>query len=372
MTATMERKRKARPAGGVTVTRAALKAALDTVDTAVATKGPKPVLSCVLLDGGTISATDLEMRITTPLPGSEGLTVLLPYQRLRAIVANLHPTVEVTISVEGSAAVVSSSRGMWRLPVEDHHEFPAAGEFTGKRLPRLPGDQFAALVNTVRAATDKESSRYALGGVQIEFSDGELTFVATDGRRLYAASADIDQALDNSQTLVTRRTIDVLQKLAATADEIELQASNSEIFATIGETTVQARLLDGKYPRWRDAEKSYDDPPSMVLVDHLIHACNAAAICASEVSRGVDFTITQEGLFLSARSSEYGESSATCELADVGHCTTVKLDPRYVCDWLATLDRAETIAIEAKDKSSAVVFRADRCRAVVMPLDPSA
>jgi DNA polymerase-3 subunit beta len=371
MTATMTRPKRAK-ANGVTVTRAALKAALDTVGDAVQAKGPKPILGYVLLSGGMLSATDLELRITTPLPGSDGLTVLLPFARLKAIVGNLHPTVEVTIAVDGSSAVVQASGGTWRLPVEDAAEFPSAGEFSGKRLPRLPGDQFAALVKTVKGATDNQSSRYALGGVQIEFSDGELTFIATDGRRLYAASADIDQALDDSQTLVTRRTMDVLQRLAVHADEIELQANTTDILATIGETTVQARLLEGKFPRWRDVDTSYDDPPSMVVVEHLMRACNAADVCTSEASRGVDFTFTQEGLFLAGRSSEYGESSATCELADVGKCTTVKLDPAFVADWLVTLDPAETIAIEAKDKQSAVVFRADRCRAVVMPLDPSA
>lgn len=371
MTATMTRPKRAKVANGVTVTRAALKAALDTVADAVPGKTPKPILNYVLLDGGMLSATDLELRITTPLPGSDGLTVLLPFARLKAIVSNLHPTVEVTIAVEGSSAVVQASGGTWRLPVEDAAEYPSAGEFSGKRLPRLPGDQFAALVKTVKEATDNESSRYALGGVQIEFSEGELTFIATDGRRLYAASADIDQALDDSQTLVTRRTINVLQKLAVHADEIELQASNAEILATIGETTVQARLLEGRFPRWRDVDTSHDGPPSMVLVEYLMRACNAASVCTSEASRGVDFTFTKEGLFLTGRSSEYGESSCTCDLADVGTCTTVKLDPAFVADWLVTLDPAETIAIEAKDKQSAVVFRADRCRAVVMPLDPT-
>lgn len=371
MTATMERK-KARSRSGVRVTRAALKLALDTVGDAVAAKGPKPILGYVMLDGGMLSGTDMEIRISTPLPGSDGLTVLLPYARLKAIVANLHPTVEVTIAHEGSAAVVSASGGTWRLPVEDSAEFPAAGDFNGKRLPRLPGDQFAALVNTVKGATDKESSRFALGGVQIEFTDGELTFIATDGRRLYAATADIDQALDNTQTLVTRRTMDVLQRIAGHAEEIEMEANDRELLATIGETTVHARLLEGKFPPWRDVDKEYEDPPSMVVVGNLLRACGAADICTSEASRGVDFTITKEGLFLAGRSSEYGESSATCDLAEVGKCTTVKLDPRYVHDWLVTLDPAETIAIEALDKSSAVVFRSDRCRAVVMPLDPSA
>ncbi len=114
--------------------------------------------------------------------------------------------------------------------------------------------------------------------------------------------------------------------------------------------------------------------PTTVLAAELLSATRAAAIVASEQSRGVDYTFTAEGLHLHGQSAECGESSVTCEIVEFGHGCAVKLDPVFVREWLQGLpaDGEPTISVQAKDKGSAVVLRADSYTGVIMPLDPSA
>jgi len=52
----------------------------------------------------------------------------------------------------------------------------------------------------------------------------------------------------------------------------------------------------------------------------------------------------------------------------------VMLDPQFVCQWLGcgSFDLAETVELEAVDKASAVVLRAQDSRCIVMPLAPDA
>lgn len=372
-TATKERKR-AKPANSVTVTRSALHSALAHVAGAVPAKGPKPILTNVLLDGGTLTATNLELRISTPLPGSEGLRVLLPYQRLSSIVSNIHPTVPVTISLDGTSAVIAASGGTWRLPVEDADEYPIGEEVEPKWIAHLPADQFLALMSSVRFATDNESSRYALGGVLIEWSrtdeGGMLTFVGTDGRRMCVAQAEVGQATDDAKVIVPRAAVDSLCKLAKGAQLVQLGYAGNQLVAEIDANTVHAVLVQGSFPRWTDAEPTRTVTPSLVIVGSILSACRQAAICESEASRGVTFAFTKEGLHLTSRSAEAGEASVTCDLVEAGHTTSVKLDPRFVCEWLScgSFDMAETIEIEAEDAQSAVVLRAQDCRCVIMPL----
>lgn len=369
MTATMTKPKRAK-ANGVTVTRADLKAALDTVGDAVRTNGPKPILANVLLDGGTLTATDLEMRISTPLPGSDGLTVLLPFARLKAIVANLHPTVEVTIAVDGSSAVVQSSGGTWRLPVEDHLEYPRGQDVAPKWIAHLPADQFVALMDSVRLATDNGSSRYALGGVLVQFEDGMLTLVATDGRRMSVAEVEVDQATDDACVIVPRNAVDSLCRLAGGASIVQLGHAGNQLIAEVDEHRFHAVLVQGNFPRWADADPKRTIAPSLVVVGALLSACRQAAICESEASRGVTLAFTAEGLHLTSSSAEAGEASVTCDLVEPGHTAVVKLDPRFVTEWLAcgSFDMAETIEVEAEDAQSPVVLRAQDSRCVIMPL----
>lgn len=335
------------------------------------TRSPKPVLLNVLISDGTITATDLELRITAPIGAAGAAPLLLPFARLSSIVNSLVGADEVTLTPDGSVCVVEGGNGTWRLPMEDAKEFPAGDYANAKPIARLPADQFASLMSAVKFATDNESSRFALGAVLVEFKGGTLSFVATDGRRLCAASCDVDQACDDSTTLVPRDAVDVLVRLAKGAEVVQLETTGRELFATVDDTIVKARLVEGRFPTWRDVEVDHGVAPSLVVAGALGHACEMAAICESEASRGTQFTVSDKGLWLSSRSAEFGESSATCELVEAGHACTVKLDPRFVLGWLrcGAIDAAETISLAAKDADSAVLLRAgDNVRTVIMPL----
>lgn len=331
------------------------------------------MLQNVLIRDGVITATDLELRITAPLEESRGHTLLLPFARLSQIVGSLVGTDDVTLAIDGTVCTVTGGSGEWKIPVEDAAEFPAAGYTSSDPIARLPSDQFVALVNSVRFATDNESSRFALGAVLIEWQreSGTLTFVGTDGRRLCAASAEIDQDTDDCQVLAPRRVVDVLVRLCKATDAIQLERTASELIATVDGVIVQARLVEGRFPAWRDVEPTTDATPSLVVAGALLHAVRQAAICTSEDSKGVTLAITDEGLWLHGQSSSFGESSATCGLVESGHACTVKLDPRFVCEWLecGSIDPAETVCLTATDADSAVVLSAsETIRTVIMPL----
>lgn len=374
-TATKERKVKAR-SGGTTLSVAYLKRCLAAVAPAVAARGVKPVLANVLLASGTMTATDLELRISAPLP-YDGPALLLPHGRLNAIVMLLDQAKQVdslTIKQDGSACTLETDNGTWRLPAEDASEFPSVSDADAKPIARLPAEQFARLMDSVRFATDSKSNRYALGGVLVQWAKGTLSFVATDGRRMCVAECEVDQATDDSTTIVPAKCVDTLCRLANGADAVQLETTGTELVAEVDGTTVRARLVDGRFPRWQDVDVQRDVKPSLVVVGSLLHACRQAAICTSEQSRGVTFTVTAEGLHMTSRSAEAGEASATCDLVEPGQAFTVMLDPTFVTQWLGcgSFDLAETIELEAVDKQSAVVLRAQDSRCIVMPLAPSA
>jgi DNA polymerase-3 subunit beta len=376
-TATKERKKRVT---GTSVSVADLKRALHAVAPAVQARSPKPILSNVLLSGETLTGTDLELRITTPLDCYDGPDLLLPHERLTKIVGSLDQGDTVELLADGTSCIVRSGRGQWRLPVEDAREFPAAGEVDAKPMVHLPGDQFVTLMNSVRFATDNESSRYALGGVLIEFYKGMLSLIGTDGRRMCVAECEVDVSTDdfvrepkNGQRrapIVPRRVVDVLCRLAGSDDRIQIDASDRMIVAEIGGTTIRAVLVDGRFPNWRDVEPTRTVKPSSAVVGALRAACRQAAICTSEQSKGVTFAFTGEGLHLTSCSAEAGEASCTCDLVESGDTCSVSLDPRFVTEWLGcgSFDDEETIEIEAENEQSAVVLRAQDCRCIVMPL----
>lgn len=357
-----------------TIDKATLQAAVHAVKAAVPSRSPKAVLHNVRIGDGLVTATDLEVRVDVELAGYDGPTVLLPYGRLAAILHEARGD-EVRLTPGDTSCVVECGRGRWTLPTENPDEYPVSTPEGLKPVARLTPEQFRAAVTGVTYATDNDSSRYALGSVLLEVKGGVVSFVATDGRRLSLVTVETDQAVDDSQTLVLTHGIVLAARLVSGEESVQIEANGTEAVFTHAGVTVTSRLVQGRFPRWRDVIPSDRTVPlTKVSRGELLAATRAAAIVTSEQSKGVTFKFG-ECITLSAKSSESGESKVECEVIEAGNPTTVTLDPSYVVDWLRGLpsDSVPDVGISATDKASAVVFTSgDEFTGVVMPLDPGA
>jgi DNA polymerase III subunit beta len=357
-----------------TLDKSTIESACSLLAPVVPKRSPKPILQNVRLGEGLVVANDLEIQVAIELPDYDGPTLLLPHGRLSAILKESGGD-EVTLIPGDTKCVVKCGRGQWTLPTEDPAEFPVSEPTGLKPVARLTPEQFRQAIHGVTYAADNESSRYALSAVLIEVQDGVVSFVATDGRRLSLSTVETDQAVDDSATLLPDRAAVLASRFIGGEDSVQIEASTSEAVITHGGVTVIARLIQGRFPRWRDvipADRTV--AVTKVARSDLVAATRLAAIVTSEQSKGVDFKFSAKCITLSARSSESGESRVECEVLEAGHTTSVKLDPRYVVDWLRGLpgDASPEVSISALDKGDAVVLSCEWFTGVVMPLDPSA
>jgi DNA polymerase-3 subunit beta len=374
MTATKEKKRSVKLTsvtrhGGTELTLSAgvLRAALTVVGKAINTRAINPLLANVLIEMGTMTASDGEMRITTPLDCANGPAMLVPHDRLSRIVSSVAPDAEVVITTSGTQCEILCGHGRWLLPTSDPKEYPQHKPEEFRPIAHLPGDQFSRLMRSVKCATDADSSRYALAGVLLEFKGGILSMIATDGRRMHASEAEIDQAVDDSTTIVPRRVIDVILAIIGSGmGSLQLEANKTEIMAEIGGTILTARLLEGRFPKWRDIVPA-EQPATTVGVAQLLEAVRQGSICRSETTKGSQFVISETVLAVSSESSEYGSSRASCEVIGTGK-VALKLDASYVIEFLSTLDSADNVTIEAAGNDAATVFRCGETFAVIMPM----
>jgi DNA polymerase-3 subunit beta len=182
------------------------------------------------------------------------------------------------------------------------------------------------------------------------------------------SQCEVDQDLDASRTLVPRRAVDIICKLCGGRDAIQLETAGNELIANIDGVVVQARLVEGDFPAWRKVVPERDSSLSVANVAAMLHACQMAAICTSESSRGTRLTFSDKGLKLAGRSSEYGESSASCELVEIGEKCELEINPQYAIEWLESLDAAAMVDIDAENAQSALLLRCDDAFTVIMPL----
>lgn len=344
------------------------------------TRSPKPILENVKLEvtpeTATLMATDLEVGLRIEMLGLEVASpgaVVLPVKRVGSILRE-SPDEKLHLESDGTRLRIHGQQSEFQLPMQNPDEFPAVDRFEEEKYHRLPARLLRELFRRTVFATDTESSRYALGGVLVELSANEIIGVGTDGRRLArqqgpAESIAGHQTIDN--TVVPTRAVQLIERaLADSEDDVQLAAHENDLLVKSGRTTIYTRLVEGRYPRWRDVFPDYLQMTKIELaVGPFYSAVRQAMIVTSEERRGLDFVFGEGKLVLTGHGAELGESRVELPVGYDGAEILVKLDPRFVAEFLRVLDLEQTFTLHLKDAQSAVVCTTDDGYGyVIMPL----
>ena len=374
MSTTATKKQPAKTANGcIRLPATELRKALEAIGPAVHSSAAKPVHRHCCLTPGLIAADNGELCIEVDLfgyPSTPSFMLIMPYDRLRLIVASVAPDCIVDLDPNDTGVRITAGRGSWTLPTLPPSEWPTVEDPKLSPVCRLPADQFARMAMNVRHACDTVGQgRLALGAVCVEMKDGVLTLVGTDGRRMCVSACEIDQATEDSQTLVPRKAIDAMVAAARHAgdDGVQLERSATQVVATFGGTTITARQMSGSYAKWREIGKERVEEPTEANAGMLLALCGSAAICTSETSRGVELS-TGKTVRMRSVSSENGEAVCECDCVSAGATVNTKIDPSYAAEWLRSLELAETVAMHVKDAESALVLVCEDTYTVIMPL----
>lgn len=362
--------------------REGLLRAFQTAATVAPSRSPKPILQNINLDvtdkGGTMIATDMEVGIRIEAAGIEVLTpgsVVLPVDRVGSILRESSDE-KLTIEADLQGTVIKGGRSVFKLPAENPDEFPPVTDFKETRYHEVSAKLFRELIRRTIFATDTESSRYALGGVLLEFEQAKIVGVGTDGRRLAKmegpAMSVAGHLTGDTMTIVPTRAMQLIERAISDSDGVvRIAARANDILVNTPRVTIHSRLVEGRFPRWRDVFPDRRDPIRIELtVGPALSAHKQAAIVASQESRGIDFTFGEGSLVMQASTAERGQSRVEVPISYPGVPVTLTLDHRFVSDFLRVLESDGLFTIDIQDGASAALFTTDDGYGyVVMPLE---
>ncbi|MDE0938563.1 MAG: DNA polymerase III subunit beta [Pirellulales bacterium] len=355
--------------------------AFQIVASVVPVRSPKVVLQNVKLevekDRVVLSATDMEVGIRYTVSGVEidapGST-LLPVSRFSSILREA-PDDKLEIEVTSKGVRVHGQRSNFLLPAANPDEFPDVASFSDEAYHEVPAGFLKEIIHRTIFATDNESSRYALSGVLFELNDEDLIAVGTDGRRL-AKMQGPSQSIGGHKTgestiIVPSRALQLIDRALSDQEaQVKFSTHSNDILIQCSNVTIYSRLVEGRFPKWRDVFPKRDENMRIELPVGLFYsAVRQAAIVTSEESRGVDFTFGEGNAVLAGEAAETGQSRIELPIEYNGKPITVMLDPKYMSDFLKVLDADKIFSLEIKDsKSAAVCTTDDGYGYVIMPM----
>jgi DNA polymerase-3 subunit beta len=362
--------------------REKLFAAFQTAALFAPSRSPKQILQNIKLDvegdGVTMTATDMEVGVRLNVPGVEiekpGSAVLSVANFGSILRESSDEKLKIESTPKGN--IIRGDRSEFKLPSEDPSEFPTVAHFEETKYHIISARLFKELMHRTEFATDMESSRYALGGVLIELDANKIVAVGTDGRRLAKMEGPAEavgghKTGDNMTIIRTQSVRSIGRAISENDGEIHLAARGNDVLIKTERCTFYSRLVEGRFPRWRDVFPQRHDSAKIDMPVGLLHATlRQAAVVTNNDSRGILFTFGDGSLVLSAATADAGQSRIEMPIPYDGPQIAVTLDHRFVSDFLKVLNPEQTITVDIENAESATVFKADddTYGYVVMPL----
>ena len=370
----------------ITVNKSVLKSALADVMKAIGKVSTLPIVECVLFavedQRLRLSATDLEMTIRKWIPmsamafGNEAIAI--PGKLINDLVA-LAPEGDIQMEIDPVTYEVKFITGTSKSTIKclDPREFPPLPPMPDHGEAELPGGDWKSIGSKVAYAANDDTSRPALTGVLLEYDEGKLNAVCTDGFRIAVQQFDVETALQKS-ALVPAKS---LAKSSAVMDEkqpVHLLVAQGKMIAFNEDTLTAFQLIEANYPNW-----SAILPPSFKYTLSMNYAelersVRQALVVAREsgsaLSNAISLAADNKSVIVVGK-NQSGSKSQSVLTSDVVAKTFFTVNGIFVLQSLKALSGAKKVILKANSETPPIRITSPEgagYTVILMPMETTA
>lgn len=328
------------------VERSTLLKALGHIQSVVERRNTIPILGNVKIEAKnnvlSLTATDMDISATESIPAdiqTEG-AITVPAHTLYDIVRKLPDGSQIQLSCNEKTgfklSIVSGACefSLSCLPVED---FPLIdrGEMTHQFS--LSKEQLIQLLDKTKFAISTEETRYYLNGIFLHEKEGKLVAVATDGHRLATMRFDAPEGTAGMPgVIIPRKTVAEIRKLVDVAEsDVKVSLSDTKISFEFGEADVISKIIDGTFPEYEKVIPSGNDKEMVVSTEALVESVDRVATIASDKTRAIKLSLSNNKLTLSASNEDAGSAQEDIEVVYEGESFDIGFNSRYLLEMLS-------------------------------------
>lgn len=302
-----------------------------------------PILSSVLLrandKGFQVASSNLETTETVLVGAKIEKTggICVPSRLLTDLVSSL-PQETVSLRVQENILLVACLGVAASLPGVSEAEFPPIAVPEEKRQMRFDRDVLVGALSSVLFAAASDESRPIYTGVLVESEDDSLVFVATDGYRLSMKKTTFSGAKEGLRLVAPARALGEILKISQEEKPekgvVLAESSDRQLVASVGDTDLVMRLLDGDYPPYQKIIPKSHATRAHFDRQALLRAAKLAAVFARDSSSVVRIAIEGQRVVVSANTPQVGEGSAEVEAKVDGEGGSIAFNSRFLLDLL--------------------------------------
>ena len=349
------------------------KKAIYNTERVIGKQSTLPILENILLETEKgmfkFSATNLEIGVFLKIGAKiekEG-KITIPAKLISSFVNNL--PVGENISIETDDQLLKIKSGNYKANIKglSAKDFPIIPEFKGSFLFSFSGIELQNVLPKLLMSVSVDGARPELGGVNVILGENEVSMASTDSFRLLEVMVGIKKektdeysallSKTNSLIIPSSTLAEVFRAITPETQEVKVAIEENQIFFQVDNVRIVSRLINGKYPEYKQIIPKEFSTKVIIDRDDLLRAVKIAGFFTNKVGE-VNFKIkAKEGeLEITAQSEEKGENRTQIKASIVGPDQEIVFNPRYVTDGIGAATTPK-IAFLANSGSSPVVLR---------------
>lgn len=330
--------------------------AVQKVFRAVASNATLPALTGILLqaknDKLTLQGTDLEIGIIFSFP-VEVLTegdLLLPARVFTEMVRKLPPTNLSIYSLPNNVVEIIYHQSKIQLNSFDPNHFPSFPAINSDCTFSVEVKVIKEAIRKVSIATNNEDLQSVFNAILLE-KDKEMNgfnMVATDTHRLAVYHGQSGTHNENELTaLIGNRAMNELAKLLPSDEgEVLFTIGSSHIFAQYNNLMLYARLVNGKFPHYRQVIPQSTNTTIKINTKDLLETTERATLLARDEIKprsNIIMLKVEETLKVISEAAEIGRLEEELNAQIEGQALKIALNGRYLLETLRVIDNKEVL-----------------------------
>lgn len=339
-----------------------------------------PILSNVLLeakDGKLIlCSTDMDIVVYDSVEASvlEEGSLTVGAHVLYDIIRKLNDSfpVELKFVTTSAALNIVSGKSSFMLPTLPSDDFPRLQDEGYSCQLDLPAKEFKKMIDKCKFSIAQEETRYNLNGAYLEYDDGGIRLVSTDGHRLCLVKGGIKGVKQFKGILIPRKTVFEARKIIDECqDNIQILFSESRIKIVGAGFCIISKLIDAAFPDYNALIPQGNELKISLDAAEFLGAVDRVATVTNDKFKGVKFVIQNNSLLMSASSDTVGGAKEEIMAnSNADKKIEIGFNSRYILDVMSVIE-GKTVTCLFKDPFAPVIIEDDSDSSfqyVVMPM----
>ncbi len=325
-----------------------------------------PILKNLLItaasDGITLSATNLEIGVTTTVRGKVDQPGTFTVQaRVLMDYVSLLPAGNVTLELDNNELHVTCAGSKTTLKGLSAEDFPVIPRVSDGIRMSLPAALLKTALTQTVFAVAADDARPEISGVLFHLNGHELTLAATDSYRLAEVRLPLTTSKEEQRAIVPSRSLSELLRLLPESGDVAMVMGENQVSFQVESTELVTRLIEGQFPDYTQIiPTSFTSTLTLDASQFTKTLRQVSLFCRSGIN-DVTLQYDQDMSKLTAANAQVGASDVELPGSLSGNGGSIVFNWRFLLDGLAVAG-TEEVALQLNDEKGP---------GLIVPVNPS-